>query len=265
MMSPILTNGVGYLIVVVFFAAYHYLMYVVNFPFNYIYQSKYAICDAMNNSFCPRIAYTVAAVIFYWLTFKALRFASFQVDNELITNFNLKFMSQGALLGGGTALVVYILNLLLGFTQFKGWAGEKVGQLFTIFSGMVMTGLTEEVLFRGLLVGMAKKFMNPYVCILISSVAFGYVHLKYSVMYFASALIKGILLGLGQLRYGLFWCIGLHSLFNFIETSLYTLTKIKVVNKVMGGARETPDDDGLTTTIADLILIGFFARSLLFS
>jgi hypothetical protein len=39
---------------------------------------------------------------------------------------------------------------------------------------------------------------------------------------------------------------------------------VKVVNKVMGGARKTPDDDGLTTTIADLILIGVFARSLLF-
>ena len=35
---------------------------------------------------------------------------------------------------------------------------------------------------------------------------------------------------------------------------IYTITNIKVINKVMGGERVTPDDDGMTTPLIELIV-----------
>jgi len=58
-----------------------------------------------------------------------------------------------------------------------------------------------------------------------------------------------------MLIYGLFWCIGFHWLFNFVETCLYTFTKTVPINKTMAGERKTPDDDGLTTTIVESVFI----------
>ena len=78
-------------------------------------------------------------------------------------------------------------------------------------------------------------------------------HLKCSLKYGIVAFITGIVLGVGYLHYGLYWCVGLHALFNFVETSLYTITNTKVSNKIMGGERKTPDDDGMMTALVELI------------
>jgi membrane protease YdiL (CAAX protease family) len=90
--------------------------------------------------------------------------------------------------------------------------------------------------------------------VFLSALVFGYVHVKCSFKYGIVAFITGIILGYGYLHYGLYWCIGLHALFNFVETSLHTITNIKVVNKLMGGERVTPDDDGMTTPLVELIV-----------
>ena len=245
-------RALSVLVVVAAFAAYQYLMFVVNFPFNYIYQSKYAVCSALNNTFCTRIQYAVAALVIYSITVRFLA-----VKNEVL-DFNPTRLSQGAMLGGGVAAAAYCINLALGFTRFKSWVGVNVSNLATQFAGMSMTGFTEELLYRGLLVGVAQNYANPYLCVVVSALYFGYVHLQYSVMYGLSAFGAGLLLGLGYLSYGLYWCVGFHSLFNFLETGLYTLTRVKVLNALMGGARKTPDDDGLTTPLLEMGIIGLY-------
>ena len=49
-------------------------------------------------------------------------------------------------------------------------------------------------------------------------------------------------------------------MFNFIEYSLYSLIKVRVLNKFMGGERKLPDDDGITTAIINLIVLYSFFR-----
>jgi membrane protease YdiL (CAAX protease family) len=118
---------------------------------------------------------------------------------------------------------------------------------------MMMTSFSEELIYRGLLIGVTKQFLNTNICVLLSALVFGYVHLKCSLKYGIVAFITGIVLGFGYLHYGLYWCVGLHALFNFVETSLYTITNTKVSNKIMGGERKTPDDDGIMTALVELI------------
>jgi membrane protease YdiL (CAAX protease family) len=105
------------------------------------------------------------------------------------------------------------------------------------------------------LIGVTKPFLNTNISVLLSALVFGYVHVKSSLKYGIVAFITGIILGFGYLRYGLYWCVGLHALFNFIETSLYTVTNIKVMNKLMVGERKTPDDDGIMTSLVELIVL----------
>jgi hypothetical protein len=120
---------------------------------------------------------------------------------------------------------------------------------------MMMTSFSEELIYRGLLIGVTKPFLNTNISVLLSALVFGYVHVKSSLKYGIAAFITGIILGFGYLRYGLYWCVGLHALFNFVETSAYTVTNIKVINKLMVGERKTPDDDGMMTLLVELIVL----------
>ena len=127
--------------------------------------------------------------------------------------------------------------------------------MFPTFIGMSMNSITEELIYRGLFIGFARQFINDNLCVLVSSAVFAYVHAAYSLQYAVSAFISGLILGFGYLRYGIYFSIGFHALFNFFETAIYTITKFSVLNNFMAGERKTPDDDGITTTILNGILL----------
>ena len=253
-----LVNLYIYVIVIV---AYNIYNYIKDLPFHYITQTNYGLCEKMNNTFCIRISYFVMAIVLYLLTIKFINLTLPEDAPKVInavTNDKPSFFGFGSLIGGGISALSYIFNIIFGFSLFNGFKQKSVydttKNLVTIFTGMTMTSVSEELIYRGLMIGVTKQFLNTNICVFLSALIFGYVHVKCSLKYGIVAFITGIILGYGYLHYGLYWCIGLHALFNFVETSLYTITNIKVINKVMGGERVTPDDDGMTTPLIELIV-----------
>ena len=253
-----LVNLYIYVIVIV---AYNIYNYIKDLPFHYITQTDFSLCKKMNNTFCIRISYFVMAIVLYLLTIKFINLTLPEDAPKVInavTNDKPSFFGFGSLIGGGISALSYIFNIIFGFSLFNGFKQKSVydttKNLVTIFTGMTMTSVSEELIYRGLMIGVTKQFLNTNICVFLSALIFGYVHVKCSLKYGIVAFITGIILGYGYLHYGLYWCIGLHALFNFVETSLYTITNIKVINKVMGGERVTPDDDGMTTPLIELIV-----------
>lgn len=252
-----LINLYVYIIVIIAYKIYNY---VKDLPFNYITQTNYELCKKMNNTFCIRIAYFVMAIVVYLITIKYINITlpkdTPKIENT-ITNDKPSRFGFGSFVGVTIATLSYIFNIILGFSSFNGFKNislsDTTKSLTTIFTGMMMTSFSEELIYRGLLIGVTKPFLNPNISVLLSALVFGYVHVKSSLKYGIAAFITGIILGIGYLQYGLYWCVGLHALFNFIETSLYTLTNIKVINKVMVGERKTPDDDGLMTPLVEIV------------
>jgi len=257
-----LLNVYIYLIVIISYNIYNNIK---DLPFSYITQTNYSLCKKLNNTFCVRIAYLVMAIIVYLLTINYINLTlptePPQVINT-ITNDNPSYFGFGSLVGGVIPIISYILNIILGFSSFNGFKENSLvnitKNLTTIFSGMIMTSFTEELIFRGLLIGITKQFLNSTICVFLSALIFGYVHLNSSLKYGIAAFIFGILLGFGYLHYGLYWCVGFHALFNFIETSLYTITNTVVYNKLMCGERRTPDEDGIMTPLIEIIVLYFF-------
>jgi membrane protease YdiL (CAAX protease family) len=250
-----------YIYIIVIFA-YNIYNYAKDLPFNYITQTNYGLCEKMNNTFCIRISYFVVAILLYLLTIKYINITLPQDTPKIvntITNDKPSYFGFGSLIGCGISILSYIFNIILGFSSFNGFKHNSVCDtamnLVTIFTGMMMTSFSEELIYRGLLIGVTKQFLNTNICVFLSALVFGYVHVKCSFKYGIAAFITGILLGFGYLHYGLYWCVGLHALFNFIETSLYTITNTKVTNKLMGGERKTPDEDGMMTPLVELIVL----------
>jgi len=248
-----------YLVVIIAYNAYDYIK---DLPFHYITRTNYAVCEKMNNTFCIRISYFGMAILVYLTTINFINATLLRdapkIANTITQDEPSQFVS-GSLIGGALPLFAYVYNLILGFLVFNGFKHDvvvAVKNLAIIFAGMVMTGFSEELIFRGLLIGVTKSFLNVNVCVLLSALIFGYVHVKSSLKYGVIAFITGIILGIGYLHYGLYWCIGFHALFNFVETSLYTLINSKIVNKTMVGERKTPDDDGMMTSLVEIIALG---------
>ena len=248
-----------YIYVTVIFA-YNIYNYIKDLPFSYITQTNYGLCEKMNNTFCIRISYFIVAIVLYLLTIKFINITLPQDSPKIvntITNDKASYFGFGSLVGTGISVLSYFFNIILGFSSFNGFKNNSIidtsKNLTTIFTGMMMTSFSEELIYRGLLIGVTKQFLNTNICVLLSALVFGYVHLKCSLKYGIVAFITGIVLGFGYLHYGLYWCVGLHALFNFVETSLYTITNTKVSNKIMGGERKTPDDDGIMTALVELI------------
>lgn len=246
-----------YLVVIIAYNAYDYIK---DLPFNYITQTNYAVCEKMNNTYCIRISYFVMAIVVYLITINFINATVLRDVPKIantITQDAPSFFGAGSLIGGALPVISYVSNLIFGFSAFNGFKHDDAlfKNIAVIFTGMFMTSFTEELIYRGLLIGITKTFLNANVCVLVSALLFGYVHVKSSFKYGVVAFITGIILGVGYLQYGLYWCIGFHALFNFVETLLYTLVPPKIINKTMVGERKTPDDDGMMTLFVEIIAV----------
>ena len=248
-----------YLVVIIAYNAYDYMK---DLPFNYITQTNYAVCEKMNNTFCIRISYFAMAILVYLTTINFINTTLLRdapkIANTLTHDKPYHFVA-GSLIGAVLPLISYISNLIIGFSVFNGFKTDAVvavKNLAISFAGMIMTSFSEELIYRALLIGVTKLVLNANVCVLLSALIFGYVHVKSSLKYGVVAFVSGIILGIGYLQYGLYWCVGFHALFNFVETSLYTLIRPKIANKTMVGERKTPDDDGMMTPLVEIIALG---------
>jgi membrane protease YdiL (CAAX protease family) len=232
--------------------AYMLYIYTKDTPFNYITQTDYSICKFMNNSFCSRTSYLIIALSMYFIYIQINKFLSIPVKNAINDEPNEAI--KGIYIGALISTLSIIINILFGFIELEGINYQiSIFYPFIICIGMLMTGFTEELLFRALPINALRLYISDNILILVTAIFFGYIHSGYSFYYGISAFTFGILVASGFLKYGLYWAAGLHFAHNTIETLFYSMIKFKNKNPLMAGERSTPDDDGSTTTIIILL------------
>jgi len=223
---------------------------IKDLPFSYITQTDYDICKWLNGSFCSRIASIVVAVLVYSMYLQISTAVQKPVKNSL--RDPLPPGLDGALIGAGIMGLSIVANIVFGFIELKGIDYGKL----TVFPliGMLMTGFTEELMYRALPINALRPYLSDDVLVGLTALLFGYIHSQ-SLYYGISAFLFGLLTGYGFLKYGLYWAAALHASSNTVETMFYSVFKYKVKNPVMAGLRSTPDDDGTTTSLIQLLAL----------
>jgi membrane protease YdiL (CAAX protease family) len=195
------------------------------------------------------------SIITYFVSvYCGYNFFHFNLENKLLTSSKVNFLA-GSFIGIVIAFIDFVLTWVGGFIQISKINKLKISEILQIFFGMFLTGVTEEIIYRGILIGFLLSYVPVWIALLISSIIFSYGHLQYSWMYALSAFSGGIVLGIAFLSYGIYCSIGLHMFFNFVETFLYSIFDIKVKNKLIAGERKTPDDGGIFTFLIELFFI----------
>ncbi len=99
-------------------------------------------------------------------------------------------------------------------------------QLLVCFSAFLLTGVCEEVIFRGIIFRMIAERWNAAVALAVSALLFGAAHLTnpdatlWSA--FAIAIEAGLLLGAAYMASGSLWFpIGIHWAWNFMEGNVF--------------------------------------------
>jgi len=235
-----------------------FLLYkkIKDLPFDFITQTDYDICHLLDVSFCTRIASFFTALLIYYCYCELNQVYKWPVKNALLEKPTIINIKDGLIIGAGVVIVSIAINILFGFISITGINYDKLSPLFVMIA-MLMTGFTEELMFRALPINALRAYVSEDLLVVLTALFFGYVHSGMSIYYGFSAFVFGLLTGYGFLKYGLYWAAALHFSSNTVETLFYSIFKYKVKNSFMAGVRETPDDDGSTTSFVQLALLIF--------
>lgn len=136
----------------------------------------------------------------------------------------------GLLVGFGMMAAVVLVAVLTGSMslQFNKEAltGAGLGTLALIFLGFLFQGMSEEVLCRGyFLVSLARKKGYVWMGVIVSSVAFGALHLGnagIAPLAFVNLILFGIFAGVYFIQRGNIWGIAaVHSIWNFAQGNIF--------------------------------------------
>lgn len=136
----------------------------------------------------------------------------------------------GLLVGLGMMTAIVLIGMVTGSLslQFNSAAvtAGGISMLVLLFVGFLLQGMSEEVLCRGyFLVSVARKKGNVWLGIIVSSLAFGALHLGnagLSPLAFVNLVLFGIFAGVYFIKRGNIWGIAaIHSIWNFAQGNIY--------------------------------------------
>lgn len=135
-----------------------------------------------------------AAMFFLWkqdlrTTIKSIGFPGKAVPN-------LIYSMAGLMAIFAAMLILGVISLVLGFND-QELVANKIADLplFILAFAVLAAPVSEELFFRGFLLGTISRFTNPAIGIIGSSIAFGLVHFAYgSVVEILGTLVIGIIL-----------------------------------------------------------------------
>ena len=157
----------------------------------------------------------------------ASRLIERRIPDGVAANRALPECGTGMALGFVLFATVMMILLAMGSYRPAGW-GTTSGLANGLFFA-VLAGITEEILFRGLLFRLSAKIVGTWGALIFTAALFGLAHLanrgasiRSSV---AIALEAGVLLGAAYAATQRLWLpIGLHAGWNFTEGSLFGMT-----------------------------------------
>lgn len=136
----------------------------------------------------------------------------------------------GMLIGFGMMAAIVGIGALTGALelQFNSeiTTGASLGLLVTVFAGFLIQGMSEEVLCRSyFLVSLARKDGKVWLGIIVSSIAFGALHLGnagIAPLALVNLVLFGIFAGVYFVKRGNIWGIAaIHSIWNFAQGNIF--------------------------------------------
>ncbi|WP_257572973.1 CPBP family intramembrane glutamic endopeptidase [Janthinobacterium sp. UMAB-56] len=136
-------------------------------------------------------------------------------------------LGGGLLLGAGLVAFTFSVLAALGVYQFSGVNALSVLLLFPL-AELVLVGMAEEMMFRGILFGVTARALGNKVAIVISSLVFALAHLPnagFSLLAILAIAAYGVLQAALYMQTRRLWvCIGTHVGWNYCVSQVFSST-----------------------------------------
>ena len=136
----------------------------------------------------------------------------------------------GCLVGFGMMAVMVLVGVLTGAMELQlnseAFTASGIGMLVLLLVGFLIQGMSEEIMCRGyFLISLARKKGNVWMGIIVSSLAFGALHLMnagIAPLEFVNLVLFGIFAGVYFIKRGNIWGIAaLHYIWNFAQGNIF--------------------------------------------
>ena len=150
------------------------------------------------------------------------------VEKRPVTELSFPGMGKelgiGLLMGVGLFTLCIVIMMILGVYKIEG-INDWTLLLGAIWMGL-SSGFFEEILFRGVLLGIVEKTFGSWIAIAVSSLAFGLIHLQNPGATFQGVLFiaieAGVLLAAMYILTQRLWMgMGFHMAWNYTQSSIF--------------------------------------------
>lgn len=182
-------------------------------------------------------------------------------------------LGRGLLLGAGLVFLTFVVLAALGVYQFSGVNAPSFMLLLPL-AELVLVGMAEEMMFRGILFGVTARALGSKAAIVISSLVFALAHLPnagFSLLAIAAIVAYGVLQAALYMRTRRLWvCIGTHVGWNYCVSQVFSstvsghaATNGLLRGELVGNAMLTGGAFGVEASLVTVLLIGAVAAYVL--
>ncbi|AQR71687.1 CAAX protease family protein [Janthinobacterium sp. LM6] len=182
-------------------------------------------------------------------------------------------LGRGLLLGAGLVFLTFVVLAALGVYQFSGVNALSLMLLLPL-AELVLVGMAEEMMFRGILFGVTARALGSKAAIVISSLVFALAHLPnagFSLLAIIAIAAYGVLQAALYMRTRRLWvCIGTHVGWNYCVSQVFSSTVSGhaatdglLRGELVGNAMLTGGVFGVEASLVTVLLIGAVAAYVL--
>ncbi len=135
---------------------------------------------------------------------------------------------QGLLIGFIMISAAALLSVLFGISEITVCKSIDWSIILLLFGGFIVQGMSEEFIFRGYLMNTLGGRHNPWIAVIVSSVAFSLAHILnpgFNLFIFFNLTLFGVFAGLYMIAFDDIWgACAIHSIWNFTQGSLYGIS-----------------------------------------
>ena len=179
----------------------------------------------------------------------------------------------GLLLGAGLVFLTFIVLSALGVYQFSGVNALSLMLLLPL-AELVLVGMAEEMMFRGILFGVTARALGSKAAIVISSLVFALAHLPnagFSLLAILAIASYGVLQAALYMQTRRLWvCIGTHVGWNYCVSQVFSSTVSGhaatdglLRGELVGNAMLTGGAFGVEASLVTVLLISTIAAYVL--
>jgi membrane protease YdiL (CAAX protease family) len=192
---------------------------------------------------------------------------------ELATQGMARQLGTGLLLGAGLVALTFAVLAALGAYQFGGVNAPSIRMLVPL-AELVLVGMAEEMMFRGVIFGVTERSLGSKPTIVISALLFSLAHLPnegVSALAIAVIAVYGVMQAALYMKTRRLWaCIGTHIAWNYCISQVFSSTVSGhaatdglLRGELVGNAMLTGGVFGVEGSLITLLLIAAAAAFLL--